>query len=97
MSLLQKTSPCKPSRPPAGALAQGVPVSPRATGRLPHAGRLAVRPAGRVQAAGRLTRRSCLGLGDRQQASISRLRRSHAGREAARAGPREHCRSERRF
>ena len=45
-----------PSRPPAGALAQGVPVSPRATGRLPN-------PA------------------------PGALRRSHAGREAARSRP----------
>jgi hypothetical protein len=38
----------------------------------PCAGRLAVRPAGRTQAAGRLTRRSCLGLGDRPQTAASR-------------------------
>ena len=45
---------------------------PRATGRLPKLGRLAVRPAGSTQAAGRLTRRSCLGLGDRPQPSARR-------------------------
>jgi len=50
------------------------PVAPprHRTPPQPCAGRLAVRPAGRMQAAGRLTRRSCLGLGDRPSTAASR-------------------------
>jgi hypothetical protein len=53
------------ARPPCCPPRHRMPPQPRAE-------RLAVHPAGRTQAAGRLTRRSCLGLGDRPQTSANR-------------------------
>src|SRR5262245_5861622 len=66
-----RPSPHAPSRPPAGALALGERVSPRATGSHPPPRQRWASPAGHRQAAGRLTRRSSLVLGERQQAATA--------------------------